>query len=250
MKNHLYKAALVAALGLALSPVAKAADLYVGFNDLAGATGNDYVIDLGAYTAFTTSSTVSGSINPTLFNGVNGAFTSDANALNDVAVGAVAGGLNTSAQKYLYQTGNLAGTTPTGTELAQAETDSSAIPTGIYAASSGAPNYAWDYFVAQGPSTPDLSGNGVADETGNPESYLSGGIADLVLYESTEPSSGHNVTATQWTELGTLSINANPGADSITFTGVNAVPEPATCGLYAIGGLLMLALRRRISAKA
>lgn len=247
MKNHLYKAALVAALGLALSPVAKAADLYVGFNDLAGATGNDYVIDLGAYTSFTTSSTVNGLISSSLFTT---AFGTDANALNDVAVGAVAGGLNTSAQKYVYQTGNLAGTTPTGTELGESETASSAIPTGVYGATSGAPNYAWDYFVAQGPSTPDLSGNGVADETGNPESDLSGGIASLVLYESTEPSSGHNVTATQWTELGTLSINANSGVDSITFTGVNAVPEPATCGLYAAGGLLMLALRRRISAKA
>jgi hypothetical protein len=109
MKN-LYKAALLAALGLASVSVAQAqSDMLLGFNDAGPNTGaasyqNDYVIDLGAISQFTVNSTYSGSIAQSTFDG---AFSSDANYLNDVAVGVVAEN-NTVSPKQIYVSGTSA----------------------------------------------------------------------------------------------------------------------------------------------
>jgi hypothetical protein len=252
MKNHLYKAALLAALGLALSPVANAADLYVGFNDYLGTTasgpdqGKDYVIDLGAYTDFTVNSTFSGAINSGSFTS---AFSGDANALNDVAVGAVAGGAK-SGGTYLYATGSPS-TALGATAYANAESSASSVPTGVYAAAGSASNPTWDYLVASSPVVGDESGNGVASEVGNPESYLANGDITLTLWGATKGTFG---SPTAFSELGTLAIDANStgaGADTITFTGadVTPAPEPTTYGIFAGVGLLGLALRRQFAAK-
>jgi hypothetical protein len=253
MKNHLYKAALLAALGLALSPVAKAADLYVGFNDYAKYgvsgtdTGDDYVIDLGAYTDFTTTSTFSTSISSALFTE---AFGGDANALNDVAVGAVAAGTISGNDTYTYATGSP--TLPSSAaKYNEGHNAATSIPTGVYAASGSSSSPTWDYLVAQGPTETDQSGTGVSSQFGSVEDSLVNGDVTLTLYESLQTSPLSKGSA--FTELGTLTIDANStgaGADTITYNGVNAsVPEPTTYGLCAGAGLLMLALRRQFVAK-
>lgn len=248
MKSNLSKFVALAGLGLALSPVAQAADLYVGFNDLAGGAGNDYVIDLGAQTGFTTSSTFSGSISSSLFLA---AFGTDANALNNVAVGAVAGG-QTGSGFYLFATG-----TPTASHGTvawnNAKNAASNIPTGVYAAAGSATSPTWDFFVAQSPSSPDSSGTGVASEVGNPESSLVNGDVTLTLWQSTL-ATGLGKTPAAFTELGTLTIDANsalsdPSADSINYVGVNAVPEPSTYGILASGLVAAFGLRRKFFKK-
>lgn len=253
MKNNLYKAALLAALSVALSPAAKAAnngDVFVGLNDAAGPTSaqNDYVIDLGSYTDFTTTGTVQGTINSTMFNT---AFGTDGNALNEVAVGAVAGGQIAGGNNYLFSTGNLSGI-PSASPFKNSQNSAGTVEGGEYASAGSISDTTWSFEVAVSPTQPDEYGNGVASETGNPMSYLTGGTATLDLYESTF-SGTRGASPSAWTLLGTLTIDANSSvsdpsdanADTITFTGVDAVPEPGTFGLFAIGGLLAHGLRRR-----
>jgi hypothetical protein len=252
MNKHLYKAAMLAALGLAVIPAAKAAnngDLFLGFNDAAGSLSaqNDYVIDLAPYTEFTTSASLTFSINPILFTA---AYNTDGNALNEVAVGAVAGG-QTATGNYLLQTGNLSGT-PSVTHLIGSSAAAGTVEPGEYPSGGSPSDTTWSYEVAVSPTINDQSGTGVASSTANPLSYLTGGNATLNLYSDLTSGSGRSETAGAWSLLGTLTVDANStgiGADTITFNGVNAVPEPASYCLYGVGGLLMLALRRRSSGK-
>jgi hypothetical protein len=76
---------------------------------------------------------------------------------------------------------------------------------------------------------------------------LSSGVVTEELFESTLPSASRGTSPTAWTEIGTFDINVN--TDSVTFTGVDAVPEPATYGLLAASGLLIVSLRRQFKAK-
>ena len=92
--KKLYKAALLAALGLTGATAAQAqvapSDVFLGFNDSAGPSGanNDYVIDLGAGANFTTTASLnlSSDFNASTFST---AFSADASYLNNVAAGAV-----------------------------------------------------------------------------------------------------------------------------------------------------------------
>jgi hypothetical protein len=179
------------------------------------------------------------------------AFGGDANDLNNVAVGAVAGGATTGGS-YLYATvnpGNLS-----GGKFTAAKNDVSSIPTGVYAAAGSATSPTWDYLVAQSPTVGDQSGNGVYSQFGvSPESSLVSGDVTLTLWGSTL-ATGLGKTPTAFSELGTLTIDANStgaGADTITFTGadVTPAPEPTTYGIFAGVGLLGLALRRQFAAK-
>src|SRR5580704_4447759 len=112
-------AAFLAALCLGGVSIAQAGtDLFVGFNDAAGpiSAQNDYVIDIGSWTALTNSAeTNSGSIDlmssvapmqidqPTFTSTFATAFSADSSELNDVAVG-VAGGSTGGNTKFLWQT--------------------------------------------------------------------------------------------------------------------------------------------------
>jgi hypothetical protein len=250
MKNNLYKAALAAAIGLAISPAAKAVnngDLFLGFNDAAGSSSaqNDYVIDLGSYSNFIGGGAQQFSINPATFTA---AYSADGNALNDVAVGAVAGG-QTSSGKYLFATGSFTGN-PTASNFNNAEVAAATVFSNgsFYASAGSTTDPTWSYEVAVSPTQNDENGTGVASAIGNPTSYLVNGDATLSLYESTFTGTRGQVP-TAWTLLGTLTVDANStglGADTINFT---PVPEPGTCGLYGLGGLLMVVLRSRFFRK-
>jgi hypothetical protein len=81
----------------------------------------------------------------------------------------------------------------------------------------------------------------------NPEGTLSSGVLSFNLYEAIETKSGlTTLTPGAFTDEGTLTINANN--DTVTFA-VAAVPEPATYGLLAAGGLLIVAVRRQLMGK-
>jgi hypothetical protein len=252
MKNQLYKAALLAALGLAsataaqaqVGPALGAGQVGLGFNDLAGpgSANNDYVINLGSFTLFTTTSIVNASINPTTFNT---AFNTDPSALNNVAVGAVEGVGSVGGNIMLT-----AGTMPTVTTFAPIATgisDIAAVNTGEYSSSAGTPTAPFSKQVATSPIS-SVAGS-VGALVANPLSYLSGGTASLTLWEATISGTSRTPIVSSWSELGTISVNANAGVDTISFTGVNATPEPTTYSLLGGAGLLFFGLRRPFRKK-
>jgi len=231
MKNS-YQAVLLAALGLTAVTAAQAqtSDVLLGFNDPNGPTSaqNDYVIDLGLASGFTvnTPATTFG-ISPASFIT---AFGTDSSALNQVNVGAVEG-YSAGYPKTLFET--LASTTPTAFSSANFNNSVSAAqgaPLGVEASSTA------------GSWTSELG-----SIAGNPVQSLTGGSITETLWEETRSSSLGAPSA--WTDIGTLTINANAGSDSITFTGIEAVPEPSTCGLIGVAGLALFSLRNQLSRK-
>ena len=243
MKNmkNLYRVALLAALGLATASVASAQNLELGFNDAAGPSSaqNDYVINLGALSQFTTTSTLnlSSAFSASTFNT---AFGSDSSSLNDVAVGAV-GGISSTLDSF-YSTVGI-GPTVSANNIGSSVQFSE--PTvGEYASATAG---GWSSAVAVSPTLPGSGAAGSISTTSeNPTELLSSGVITENLYEAYDTGSGRTVTLHEQ-ELGALSINVN--SDTVTFTGVDAVPEPATYGLLAASGLLIVAVRRQFKAK-
>jgi hypothetical protein len=252
MKKN-YKLALLAVLGLATVTAAHAAttDMLLGFNDAASTSTsaqNDYVVDLGAQTLFTTSAVLnlSSDFNASTFNT---AFSADANDLNDVAAGAVAGSIGTSTDILFQTSPKGASGLPTWTSGKQASFISAAnfagdSTVGEYGSSGTA---GWSQYVAISPTVIGNNGGGsLAGDSANPTELLSSGIVSEELFESTG-STSRNTSPGAWTEIGTLDVNVN--TDTVTFTGVDAVPEPATYGLLAASGLLIVSLRRQFKSK-
>jgi hypothetical protein len=257
MKN-LYKAVLLAALGLASVTAAQAqSDMLLGFNDAGGdvsadsAYQNDYVIDLGAISGFTATSTYSGSINQTTFD--SAFVTPDSNWASEVAVG-VAAENNAVSPKQIYVSSTSTPGSQSTSRFNNILSDASGIATGEYTtASGGSATTGWSYNVGVAPGNPaalngNAFGNGAVIEqegiTGE-EQFLSGGDATFNLYEAVSTGSTH-----AFTELGTFTIDANDGVDTISYSGINAsVPEPTTYGIFAGAGLLLIALRRQFSVK-
>jgi len=247
MKTKLYKAVLLAALGLGGITSVQAQDALLGFND-AGGTGNDYVIDLGSGSQFTTTATIDFSSQFTMFTTAFGT-TPDAN----VAAGFVSQvGSSSILQSYAGGTPNLGGLTagnPSGNQALAARAAASGILTGVYASSLGqtGSGNAWSYNIAANPTTAGLTtGISFAADTANPMGTLTGGQITLALYESTI-GSGRNAPGSTWTEVGTLAIDANAG--TAIYTGIAAVPEPTTFSLLGGAGLLLISLRNKFSRK-
>jgi PEP-CTERM motif len=252
MKN-LYKAALLAALGIGSITAAKAStqDMLLGFNDAAGpaAANNDYVIDLGLASQFTATSFVDVSA---LFSASSftTAFGADNNQANDVAVGFGAGNstVTPSIPGFLYQTSPAAALT--GTPSAGAAGNSavkfggSQISPNVYASSTAG---GWSALVAAAPGT--SAAGTVAQFTANPLALTASGMIAEELYETTLTASGRSTVPTPWADLGQFTVNTTTG--SVIWQGANfqAVPEPATYGAFAGAGLLALSLRRQLSRK-
>jgi len=244
MKKPLYKAALLAALGLASATAAHAqalgANFGVGFNDAAGPASaqNDYVINMGTFTLFTPNSTVTVGIDPTAFNN---AFGTDGNALNNVAVGGVEGLGGVGGQMMITGPMPTAGISVVGTSISSV----GGLNVGEYSSTAVTPISPWSAAVAPSPIATGgpLSVSALMD---NPLTYLVNGQASMTVWEATITGTSRVEILGPWTDIGTLTINANPGVDTITFTGV---PEPATYSLLAGAGLLVLSLRRQINRK-
>jgi hypothetical protein len=250
MKNNLYKAALLAALGLAgISTAQASSDFLLGFNDAAGPTAaqNDYVIDLGSATSlYNAAASNGGTVNVwtssigTLFSST---FTADSSALNDVTAGIVEG-FTSGYPKTLYVTAPtsvLSISTPSGGQFNNASSAAAGVTIGEYASSSDAS--AWTGAVAASAIAPgtEVSGDSVAGNAKvNPMGQLSSGVLDLNLWETTRPSSLGAVAAYQ--EVGSVHIDMSSDIIDVTI-----VPEPSTYGLLALGGLLILSFRHRIN---
>jgi hypothetical protein len=246
MRTKLYKAALLTALGLSSIATAQAStsDVLLGFNDLAGPSGaqNDYVIDLGAASQFTTTTynlNLSSSFNSTTFNT---AFSADTSYLTDVAVGAVEG-YSGSSPETLFQTGTPVSNL-SGANLLVAASLAQSPSIGEYASSTAG---GWSYYIALSPSLVSNGGQNPAGSlgniSGNPMVSLSSGTVTLNLYEDILTGSGRNATVSGFSEIGTLAVDVNAG--TIIFNGITPAPEPTTCALFGGGALLLIALRNK-----
>lgn len=271
MKNHLYKAALAAALGLAGATAAQAQinpnDLVLGFTSQAsGANSDDYIVDLGqlptggniaanyntaldvsgfSYSAFTASGTAGAASLGSLYVGIIGG--NGGTGTKDVFLSEVDNGTGSPAQAG----SSLPTAAPSGTDLESAADYPIGLGVGAVAVSPGAGlnNVSWTYNIAENPTSPGAdSGANYATYLGdNPMTTLNSDTIVLDLYNET----GSTHTVNPWTFDGTVTLDLNTENDSLTATyDETPVPEPATCGLYALGGLLMLGLGRRFSGKA
>jgi len=235
--KKLYKAALLAALGLTSVTAAQASttDVLLGFSDAAGpsAAQNDYVIDLGAASQFTTSASLnlSSSVNWTTFGT---AFSADASALNNVTAAALQSTGTDPATVFL--SGSVLGTNPSRSVF------------------NGLNNQIQNGLLAFG-ITPISSGQWSSVMLANIQTYgespsvqASSGLITETLWESTQTFSGANGTA--WVDVGTFNINLN--TDSLSFNGAAVpAPEPSTCALFGGAGIMVLFFRnkfRRIQA--
>lgn len=242
MKNmkNLYRAALLAALGLGTASVASAQNLELGFNDNAVvAAQNDYVINLGALSQFTQTSSLnlSSDFSASTFTS---AYTGDGNALNDVAVGAV-GGISSTLDSF-YSTVGIGPTVSANNIGSSVEFSQPTV--GEYASATAG---GWSYDVAVAPNLPGSGPAGSISSTSeNPTELLSSGVLTEELYEAYDTGSGRSVTLNE-EALGYLTVNVN--TDSITYAGIDAVPEPSTYGLLAGAGLLAVAFRRQVFPK-
>jgi hypothetical protein len=254
MKNHLYKAALLAALGLAGVSAAQAStDVLLGFNDAASSSSkNDYVIDLGSYSSLVSSAESNGgTVN--LWTGIIGttfnsayAFSADASALNDVAAGIVQSFTGTYPHTLLVSapTSVLSIFTPSGSQFNNAANSAQGVLTGTFASSSDPSTWTGAVAASATAGGTEVSGDDVTDNAlVNPMGQLVGGVLDLNLWETTKAST-FGSTATDYEEVGSFHIDLNN--DMINFT---VVPEPSTYALLGLGGLLVLSLRNRLNRK-
>jgi hypothetical protein len=253
MKNHLYKAALLAALGLAGVSVAQAnTDVLLGFNDaFSSSSQNDYVVDLGSYSSLVSSAeSGGGTVNlwtatiGTTFNSAS-AFSADASALNDVAAGIVEGYTGGYPKTFFVSAPTSVSSifTPSGGQFNNAAASAQGVVLGTYASSSDPST--WTGAVAVSPTAggSEVSGSDVTDNAlVNPMGQLVDGVLDLNFWEATKSTALGSPT--DYSQVGTFHIDLNN--DMINFS---VVPEPSTYALLGLGGLLALSLRHRLNRK-
>jgi len=230
------KLASLAAFGVASVIAAQAqSDMLLGFND-AGANvnsatyQNDYVIDMGAISSFTATSTFSTNISQTTFHN---AFSSDSSYLNDVAVGVVAENNDVVPKQIYVSSTSTPGSIPT-TLVNNIIADASGIVSGEYTMAAGGSSFTgWSYNVGVAPGDPgtldsnplgdgdEVEAQGIAGE----ETFLSSGDATINLYEATSSGTSH-----AFTEIGTFTINANNGVDTISYAGISVSSGAPSAG--------------------
>jgi hypothetical protein len=247
--KKLSKAILMAALGIALVPTAKAStgyDLILGVTQQgANSSGQDYLLDLGSYFNYG-----SGSIAPSDSWNLDAALTAQGFNLNTIQWGVI-GDANSadtgSAQEITYVTtpGLAPGSLNGDAAFQQVQTPINAILTD---------------FGVDGQTTFTDPGQSTTVAASGANSWNTETIAGTLGTDFHNASVNPNVTGassdTLWqvlddnsapTDLGSFSFNSTTGV--LTFTAA-PVPEPGTLGLVGIGGLLVAAWRSRLSRKA
>lgn len=233
--KQLYKAALLAALGLATVTSVHAAaytagDLLVGFTTT---SGNDLIYDLGQESALSNGET---------FSALSSLLSADFSDLSIVNWGVIGNTANSGTARTVYTTtvpgvvpGTITGSGAFGKENTVATTfgqnaPGAAITAGqsYTVAASGATS--WNTETLNGTLTTDY-----VNAYENPN-VLGAGKADFsgVLFDGSNP-----------TLLGQFTLGAN---DSFTFNTV-AVPEPTTYGMLAGAGLLVVSMRNQLRRK-
>ena len=238
------RAILLATLGLAFVPVAKASsgfDLVLGFTQNGGNTGGmDYLLDIGPVIPYSGATA--------LYNGeqwnVSAALTGLNMNLTSVQWGVVGDAITSDGQspQTLWVTTSGGTPPPIGNDsrFGSVDTSINAIEQGDFGG--GAPGY--QSFQGQSAIVSAGYGNSWSQQT------ASGTLGTQFLNVYGNPNVTGETSDTLWQvaeggsaiDLGTLSLNSS---GIVTFT---AVPEPGTLGLLSVAGLLALAWRNRFNS--
>jgi hypothetical protein len=250
--NKLTKLAVVALAAGLMSQAARAqtfpapGDIVLAFSSANVPSGNDYVVDLGAFGAGLPNV---GTFNLANFNSVF------AGAPNPVTAAAV-GGQGVGIGENLFLTvahGAAAPNAVAGSTIASAISTANGVNTSFPTFAPGvipinlpgvmpitANQQAW---TAEGPLFASQAGT-------DPRQVISGSSIMLDLYQGIAVGGGPRGTTPvinpgNWVDVGTLTIDLSGGTVSFSPT---AVPEPSTYGLLAGAGLLLVALRRQFTS--
>jgi len=258
MKNHLYKAALVAALGMAGAVAAQAQnpaanDLVLGFTSQFNGVVNDYLVDLGPIPS--APGAISSSFSSSTF--ANTFTTSSGNALasGQVNVGIV-GGSSSDAIFSELDTTATPSTTTAGSATPPADAKSNVDAAGLVATglTLGTPAHTdqTSFFadVAESPTAGGANANNFTGYADNPLSTIDGTTESLVL-DLWENANSGRTGVTGWTYEGYVDLGLSGGNLTATYDEplISSVPEPSTYGIFGSIGLLLLGLRRHLTGK-
>jgi PEP-CTERM motif len=217
-------------------------DLILGFDN----GTSDYVLDLGALPTTTTDFSSEWDGTATGFGGMTGSGQLTVGAIEGNNIGGTGSTVaisevRTGSADTAWPSGKGTETLPTSPStrpnISNAASLVTAITTGLQATSAAG---SFENVVAFSATANTFTSYlGAAD---SPFQNLNGSTIVLDIFKDTQKSSGVN----PYVFAGDLSINTSTG--SIVFDPV-AVPEPATYGLLAGGGLLALAIRRQFVRK-
>jgi len=238
--KKIYKSVLLAALGLGGVTAAQAQinnnDLVIGFTSQAAGVTDDYLVDLGQIPGTpNTSLNVSG-FSISTFSSTFGSALSD----GEVNVGIIGGQGSGPADVYLSILDGLSApaNAPTLSNIGNA----AGVALGLSLGSVPQSGNGFYYAVAENPTTDGAEANSFASYLDvNPLTTIGGSETALLdLYE--DAGSGRTGT-TGWEYEGDVAIDLSGPSFTATWDPV-IVPEPATFGVFAVGGLMVLAVRR------
>jgi len=254
MKN-LTKAVILSA-AVALTSQVSQAQFFLGFTS--GTAANDYIINLGDLSTFSTTAItdLSGLVSLSQFGsgGVTPVATASAGAVfAKSAIGTVVGD---AGAVTLARTGNNALGTQ-GTESAQAQVSGGSISSAtseisllsagvVSAGTIASPNTS--SFTYQGSAV--AAGSVAQDLNATASHVMVGGKITEDVFSATRTSAAtRGTTSTPFGFIGSLLIDLSGSSPVVEYIPAGfsaAVPEPATYGLIAGAGLLLLSLRRQL----
>lgn len=240
--KQLAKAGILAMGAVLASQAAQAAftanDLYLGFNQT---SKNDYLIDLGQASGILGQSTVVDLSSYFSLSTFDSVFTSGATGVSMGVVGGKIAFPNSGNTIYVTSPvgSDMSGFFHNATTIGNAINDLSAVA--LPAAGNGAEDATKSWTTLISPSF--APGTFYGDSGVNPSSAIDGtGVLTEGLWMATPGS--------DYAYLGYFTLDTGAGAgQSLTFTSVQAVPEPTTAALLAGGAVLLGAFRWRTARK-
>lgn len=245
--NKFTKMAIVAAGAALVAQGARASftvnDLYLGFTQ--SSASSDLIIDLGQ------GSSLSGSSSSVDLSSDLGGLSTFNSLFNNTATGvsmAVVGADNKFGQVDVYTT--LLRSSGAGDPTVPGSSSAGLSTAGLSTAASKVSGLASGGLPAAGSSISDNNKTYSSAIEGTANSFTASvGVnpGNAIDSSGTLMEDLYKGTSTGYTYEGYLTFNY--GNDSLTFTPATAVPEPATYGLFAGAGLLVLSLRRQFRRK-